>query len=113
MITAIIAAAGNGSRAAQQQNKVLFVMPDGKTVLEHAVKPFVSDERITEIIVTVAETDEKIFGEILKDYPVKIIRGGKTLAGNNFTAFAPARTAVKISVGVIMPGITVKPSFTQ
>lgn len=78
MITAIIAAAGNGSRAAQQQSKVLFVMPDGKTVLEHAVKPFVADERITEIIVTAAETDEKVFGEILKDYPVKIIRGGKT-----------------------------------
>jgi len=79
MITAIITAAGSGTRAGLKFNKVLYRTADGKTVLEHAILPFTADARISEIIVTATDVDVQIFSEIASRYEnVKIVKGGST-----------------------------------
>ena len=54
MTTAIITAAGKGSRAKLGGNKLLEKI-GGKTVLELALLPFDYNERIDEILVTANE----------------------------------------------------------
>ena len=78
--TAIITAAGKGSRAKLGNNKLLEKI-GGKTVLELALLPFDYDERIDEIIVTASEEYyaeyEKII-ECVTNTPVRLVVGGST-----------------------------------
>lgn len=75
----IICAAGKGSRAGFEKNKLLYPFPgDKKTVLEKTVQAFVRND-IGEIIVTAAPADEKEIQTIIERYPrCKIVRGGET-----------------------------------
>ncbi|MBP5308574.1 MAG: 2-C-methyl-D-erythritol 2,4-cyclodiphosphate synthase [Clostridia bacterium] len=80
MVTAIITAAGKGSRAKIKGNKLLEKIGD-KTVLELALLPFDYNERIDEIIVTANEEYYDEFSEIIKcvtNTPVKLVVGGET-----------------------------------
>ena len=92
MITAIVTAAGNGSRSGLKYNKLLFRLPNGKTVLESSITPFLFDERITEIIVTSSEENLSVFGEITKNMqkPVKLVVGGETRSKSVRAAVAAA-----------------------
>ena len=47
MVTAIIAAAGSGTRSGLNTNKVFCPTADGQTVLEHALTPFELEDRVT------------------------------------------------------------------
>ena len=51
-ISAIICAAGRGERAGLEKNKVLAVMPNGKTVLQNAISAFENCARVSEIVIT-------------------------------------------------------------
>lgn len=78
--TAIITAAGKGSRAKLGNNKLLEKI-GGKTVLELALLPFDYDERIDEIIVTASEEYYAEYENVIKcvtNTPVRLVVGGST-----------------------------------
>lgn len=80
MISTIIAAAGKGTRSGMAENKILNILADGKTLLEHAVKPFDDNERINEIIIACSQCDLtkiKKISEINKTKTITVI-GGET-----------------------------------
>ncbi len=70
-VSIIIVAAGSGSRAKLNKNKVLFEI-DGQTVLEKTVRQFLHIENISEIIVTASTNDLQIFKDILLPLSDKI-----------------------------------------
>lgn len=75
MYSAIITAAGVGSRAGLGYNKMLYKKNE-VTILEIIVKKFVDFQVFDEIIVTASETDFDTYNKILCNYPVEIVIGG-------------------------------------
>ena len=78
--TAIITAAGKGSRAKLKGNKLLEKIGN-KTVLERTLLPFDYDERIDEIIITASEEYYDDYKKIIanvKNTPVRLVVGGET-----------------------------------
>ena len=65
-ITAIICGAGKGNRAMLNENKIFAIMPNGKSVLENALYPFDSCERVSEIIITANQEDLDKINQIAK-----------------------------------------------
>lgn len=97
MITAIITAAGSGSRSGFEFNKVFFKLPNGKTVLESAAEPFDESDRITEIIFTAAACDvekTKLLASKLAT-ETKVVVGGATRSQS-------VRNALKAASGEIV-----------
>lgn len=78
MVSAIIAAAGTGSRMGAGENKVFLKLLD-KTVLEHTVLQFMNSSLVDEIIIVTGEEDiKRVEGLFLNSSkPVKVIKGGK------------------------------------
>lgn len=110
MITAIVTAAGNGSRSGLKYNKLLFRLPNGKTVLESSIAPFLSDERITEIIVTSSEENLAAFGEITERLPkpIKLVTGGRTRSESVRAAIAAASGEIVLIHDGARPFLTQK-----
>lgn len=79
-ISAIICAAGKGTRAGLEQNKVLAVMPNGKTVLQNAISAFENCARVSEIVITASESDFDLINSIASELstPSKVVLGGET-----------------------------------
>ena len=80
MLSIIITAAGSGTRAKLNKNKVLYET-NGQTVLEKSVRAFLFlGDEIKEIIVTANETDKPTFESILSpvDGRIKVVLGGDT-----------------------------------
>lgn len=75
MFSAVITAAGTGSRAGLGYNKMLFEYK-GQTVLETIVKTFIANENFNQVIVTVNPSDVERYEQILKPYDVELIIGG-------------------------------------
>ncbi len=78
--TAIITAAGKGSRAKLKGNKLLEKI-GGKTVLEMTILPFDYSEKIDEIIVTASEEYYDVYKKIIANVvntPIKLVVGGET-----------------------------------
>ena len=78
--TAIITAAGKGSRAMLNKNKLTEKI-GGKTVLELALLPFDFNERIDEILVTASEDSYAEYEKIIAcvtNTPVRLVVGGET-----------------------------------
>lgn len=75
MFSAVITAAGTGSRAGLGYNKMLFEYK-GQTVLERVVKTFTANENFNQIIITVNPSDVECYEQILKPYDVELIIGG-------------------------------------
>ncbi len=79
-ISAIVCAAGKGERSNLKENKIFAVMPNGKSVLENALFPFLTCGRVDQIIITANENDfdkiEKISKSLSKNH--KVVLGGKT-----------------------------------
>lgn len=75
MYSAVITAAGVGSRSGLGYNKMLFEY-QGITVLERVVKTFVNNPNFDQIIITVNSTDVEAYQQILKGYKVEMVIGG-------------------------------------
>lgn len=75
MFSAVITAAGIGSRSGLGYNKMLFEYK-GMTVLERAVKTFTSNPNFDQIIITVNSNDVEAYTSILKDYDIEMVIGG-------------------------------------
>ena len=79
-ITAVICGAGKGERSKLAENKILALMPNGKTVLENAVHPFDICERVNEIIITASEEDFTKIEILAKNLNTNatVVKGGST-----------------------------------
>ncbi len=78
-ITAVIACAGSGSRAKQNQNKI-FSLVSGVPMVLKTVSAFDEVKRVDEILIVHSHGEEDKIKEILKDIkkPVRYVTGGKT-----------------------------------
>lgn len=76
MYSIVITAAGSGSRAGLGYNKMLYKI-EGITLLEKSVQIFANNNLFNELIVTASQVDYPLYTEILKNYNVKIVIGGK------------------------------------
>lgn len=56
---AIVLAGGRGTRLNLGYNKVFYEMDNGKTVLENAMKPFLTDRDCQRVIIAVSDEDKK------------------------------------------------------
>lgn len=76
-VSVIICAAGTGSRAGFEKNKLL-VKYDNLTVLEHTVSAFMRED-ISEVIISAAAGDLTEVRKIADEYPhVTVVAGGRT-----------------------------------
>ncbi len=88
-ITAIIVAAGNGTRMGGVINKVFLPLGE-ETVIEHTLNTFLSCSMIDNIILVTRECDI----ELCKDFKgVKVIAGGKTRQESVFNGLNEAESA--------------------
>lgn len=75
--TAIILAAGNGTRMKADKSKLLLEI-NGKTVIERTVNTFSNIADIDGIIVVVRETDIPLYENVLSKYNISYCIGGST-----------------------------------
>lgn len=75
--TAIILAAGNGTRMKADKSKLLLEI-NGKTVIERTVNTFSNIADIDDIIVVVRETDIPLYENVLSKYNISYCIGGST-----------------------------------
>lgn len=78
-VTAIIAAAGKGSRSGQNQNKI-FSLVGGVPVIRKTVLAFDKIKRIDEILIVHADGEKDAISKLLTDVtkPIKFVLGGAT-----------------------------------
>lgn len=76
--TALVVAAGNGSRMELGYNKMLYRLMDGKTILETTVDLFLHDPRCTQIIITANDSDLHSYTQLLSCGKIMFVKGGKT-----------------------------------
>lgn len=88
-VTAIIAAAGMGTRMKRKLNKQ-FLTIDNTPVLEHTLRKFDKSKYVDYIIVVIKETDISYLGEVLSKLKLnkkfKIVYGGPTRPDSIFNA---------------------------
>ncbi len=75
--TAIILAAGNGTRMKADKSKLLLEI-NGKTVIERTVNIFSNIADIDDIIVVVREADIPLYEKVLSKYDISYCIGGAT-----------------------------------
>lgn len=77
-VSVIIPAAGSGTRAKLNENKIFFNL-GGKTVIEKTVDAFKTNEQVTEIVIACSKNDEQRILALFSDSKkVKTVIGGKT-----------------------------------
>lgn len=67
--TAIVLAAGSGSRTGLSYNKMFFTLPDGRSVLEHSLDLFVQDPDCRQILVVCAPAELEEVSDWIKNLP--------------------------------------------
>ncbi|MEG0528459.1 MAG: 2-C-methyl-D-erythritol 4-phosphate cytidylyltransferase [Longicatena sp.] len=73
--TALIVAAGCGSRMGLGYNKLLYVLKDGQSIIEKTLSIFQNDDRCKQIVVVISEQDEAMMKPIWTD-KVTTVYGG-------------------------------------
>lgn len=76
--TALVVAAGSGSRVGLGYNKLLYKFENGRTILEETVSIFMNDERCTQIIVVASSDDMETFTRLCGCGKVVFVLGGET-----------------------------------
>lgn len=96
-ITAVITAAGKGSRMGLAKNKLLAVAGT-KTILEHTVDKFLNFDGVTDIIITAALNDLEIIQNLFKNTnkPLSIVEGGNTRTQSVLNALKAVNSACDI-----------------
>lgn len=89
-VSVIIPAAGRGTRMGKSINKQ-YITLDNKTILTHTITAFDKCPYIDEILIVVADNEEKLFkNKVLKEYkikkPYKLVIGGKTRQASVYNA---------------------------
>lgn len=76
--SAIVLAAGKGSRTNLEYNKVFFKFSDGQVLLLKTLRPFLQDEHCKEIIVVTTPNEIEIIQEMVSDEKIIYTYGGET-----------------------------------
>lgn len=76
--TALIVAAGSGSRMGLGYNKMLYTLANHQTMIEKTVSIFEQDERCKQIIVVTSAQEMETFVKLLDVSKVCFARGGST-----------------------------------
>lgn len=76
--TALIVAAGSGSRMGLGYNKMLYQFDNGKTILETTVDIFLHDLRCEQVVVVGSEQDIEQYQKLLINDKITFTIGGKT-----------------------------------
>lgn len=76
--SALIVAAGSGTRMGLGYNKVLYSFPNGKTIIETTIEAFSKDKRCTQIILVSSEEDLEAMKRLCKDQVQAYVIGGDT-----------------------------------
>ena len=76
--TALIVAAGSGSRMGLGYNKMLYQFDNGKTILETTVDIFLNDQRCEQVVVVGSEQDIEQYQKLLINERITFTIGGKT-----------------------------------
>lgn len=76
--TALIVAAGSGSRMGLGYNKMLYQFDNGKTILETTADIFLNDQRCAQVVVVGSEQDIEQYQKLLSDDRITFTIGGKT-----------------------------------
>ena len=84
-VTAVILCAGSGERAGLGYNKMLYVLPNGKTVLDTVLEKFADFENI---ILVHSTLDSEAFDK----YPHEMVIGGNTRGGSVLNALKRVTT---------------------
>ncbi len=106
-VCAVICAAGKGSRAGFEKNKLLLAF-EGKTVLEKTLSAF-DFPAIEEIIVTSSESDFEEISAICGAYPTaKVVLGGKTRTDSVYNALQAATADIVLIHDGARPFVTRK-----
>ncbi len=88
-ITAVIVAAGSGTRMGGVMNKVFLPLGE-KTVIEHTIDVFSSCDKISDIVLVTRECDI----ELCKNFKdIKVIAGGKTRQESVYNGLCEVREA--------------------
>lgn len=87
--SAIILAAGKGSRTNLEYNKVFYTFKDGEKLLRKTVRPFLEDEDCTQLIVVCGKEEKEIVKEILpEDKRIETTYGGDTRQDSVFNGLS-------------------------
>lgn len=106
-VCAVICAAGKGSRAGFEKNKLLLAV-EGKTVLEKTLSAF-AFPLIDEIIITSSKTDFEEISAICSPYPTaKVVLGGKTRTDSVYNALQEATADIVLIHDGARPFVTRK-----
>lgn len=76
--TALVVAAGSGSRVGLGYNKLLYKFENGRTILEETVSIFMKDDRCKQIVVVSSSDDMEIFTKLCSCGKVVFVLGGAT-----------------------------------
>lgn len=76
--TALVVAAGSGSRVGLGYNKLLYKFENGRTILEETVSIFLKDNRCKQIIVVSSSDDMETFTKLCSCGKVVFVLGGET-----------------------------------
>lgn len=79
--TALIVAAGSGSRMGLGYNKMLYQFDNGKTILETTVDIFLNDQRCEQVVVVGSEQDIEQYQKLLINDRITFTIGGKNTTG--------------------------------
>lgn len=76
--TALVVAAGSGSRVGLGYNKLLYTFENGRTILEETVSIFMKDDRCKQIVVVSSSDDMETFTRLCSCGKVVFVLGGAT-----------------------------------
>lgn len=76
--SALVLAAGHGTRTGLAYNKMFYRLSGGKTVLEEALRPFLADEACRQIIITGQPGELEDLRQLAPDLRCQVVAGGDT-----------------------------------
>lgn len=98
-VTAIIVAAGRGSRMGADKNKV-FLSLGRRTVLEHTLNTFADCDAVSDIILVTRECDMEKCERIVKriNKPIIVVKGGETRQQSVFFGLSAAENSDIVAI---------------
>lgn len=74
----VVVAAGKGTRTNLEYNKVLYIMNDGKAVIDKTLRPFFHDEECKQIVIVINPLERYQFTKRFNNSKIEYANGGET-----------------------------------
>lgn len=92
--TALIVAAGSGSRMGLGYNKLLYPLSEQQTVIEKTASIFIRDQRCKQIIIVTSEADTEQMKQLFQGSDITFVLGGKTRQESVYNGLQQVKEAV-------------------